>query len=72
MAASIDNSSELVSNWHTGIVNGSDFQPALSQSLLPAVLAGWSMWQYILTFLLGVIVYDQGKQHCLSVLERST
>lgn len=22
---------------------------------------GWSTWQYVLTFLLGVIVYDQGK-----------
>lgn len=54
------NSSETLSTWNTGIVNGSNFQPTLSQSVLPAVLAGWSMWQYILTVLLGVIVYDQG------------
>ncbi|KAH0129438.1 cytochrome P450, partial [Aureobasidium melanogenum] len=55
----MDNSSATMSNWHTGMVNGSALQPALPQSILPAVLSGWSMWQYLLTFLLGAIVYDQ-------------
>lgn len=39
--------------------------PSTSQSLLdrviPELFMGWSNWQYILTFMLGVIVYDQGK-----------
>jgi sterol 22-desaturase len=28
---------------------------------LPSFLAGWSAWQYVATFLLGVVVYDQGN-----------
>ncbi|KAH0383401.1 cytochrome P450, partial [Aureobasidium melanogenum] len=55
----MDNSSATMSSWNTGMVNGSTLQPALPQSILPAVLSGWSMWQYLLTFFLGVIVYDQ-------------
>jgi C-22 sterol desaturase len=31
------------------------------QSASPGFFAGWSAWQYVLTFLLGVLVYDQGK-----------
>ncbi|KAK2043666.1 cytochrome P450 [Colletotrichum somersetense] len=26
---------------------------------LPSLFAGWSTWQYVVTFLLGVVVYDQ-------------
>lgn len=29
------------------------------QSALPTFLTGWSPWQYVVTFLLGVVVYDQ-------------
>ncbi|GIJ90056.1 hypothetical protein Asppvi_009005 [Aspergillus pseudoviridinutans] len=29
------------------------------QSASPGFLAGWSAWQYVLIFLLGVVVYDQ-------------
>lgn len=40
--------------------------PGISQSSLygaiPDWFAGWSSWQYILTILLGVILYDQGQQ----------
>jgi hypothetical protein len=25
-------------------------------------LAGWSTWQYVVTFLLAVVVYDQGNK----------
>ncbi|KAH0359167.1 cytochrome P450, partial [Aureobasidium melanogenum] len=55
----MDNSSSTMASWNTGMVNGSTLQPTLPQSILPAVVLGWSMWQYLLTFLLGVIVYDQ-------------
>lgn len=33
-----------------------------SQGVLPNFLVGWSTWQYIVTFLLGVVVYDQGNR----------
>lgn len=29
---------------------------------VPQALWGWSTWQYAVTFLLGVIVYDQGNE----------
>ncbi|KAL3476173.1 cytochrome P450 [Aspergillus californicus] len=29
------------------------------QSALPDFLTGWSTWQYVVTFLLGVVLYDQ-------------
>lgn len=32
------------------------------QRTLPGLLAGWLTWQYVVTFLLGVVVYDQGNQ----------
>ena len=32
------------------------------QSAVKGFLAGWSTWQYVVTFLLGVVVYDQGDQ----------
>jgi hypothetical protein len=37
------------------------------QCTLPGFLAGWSTWQYVLTVLLGVVVYDQGKQNVESM-----
>ncbi|KAK2054786.1 cytochrome P450, partial [Colletotrichum caudatum] len=36
----------------------SDSTSSLSSSL-SGILTGWSTWQYVLTFLLGVVVYDQ-------------
>jgi len=41
-------------------------QPWLSRSILPAILRrawGASTWQYIVLFLVGLVVYDQGN-HC--------
>lgn len=32
------------------------------QDLLPGILAGWSTWQYIVMFLLSIVVYDQGNK----------
>ena len=29
------------------------------QDAVPEFLLGWSTWQYVVTFLLGVVVYDQ-------------
>ncbi|KAJ5664332.1 Cytochrome P450 61 [Penicillium longicatenatum] len=37
--------------WPTG--------PSIFEGVLPKTLVGWSTWQYIVTFLLGVVVYDQ-------------
>lgn len=52
------------------ISNISHLQPELSQALpsstfklqdaLPDFLLGWSVWQYVVTIFLGVVVYDQG------------
>jgi hypothetical protein len=53
------------------VFNSSMAQPELPQTwpsitsqsrntLLDAV-AGWHAWQYVVTFLIGVIIYDQGK-----------
>jgi len=56
------------------IVNTSSARPELPQILprsnselqgaLPGFLSNWSAWQYIVAFLLGVVVYDQGNQEC--------
>ncbi|PLB49119.1 hypothetical protein P170DRAFT_436752, partial [Aspergillus steynii IBT 23096] len=27
---------------------------------LPEFLLGWPTWQYVVTFVLGVVIYDQG------------
>ncbi|KAK1691034.1 hypothetical protein BDP55DRAFT_316401 [Colletotrichum godetiae] len=34
-------------------------ETVLPSGTLPAFFSGWSTWQYIVTFLLGVVVYDQ-------------
>ncbi|EAW12042.1 cytochrome P450 [Aspergillus clavatus NRRL 1] len=34
-------------------------QPSSGQNTLLDCLAGWSTWQYLVTFLLGIVVYDQ-------------
>ena len=56
------------------IVNTSSARPELPETLphsnselrgaLPSFLSSWSAWQYIMAFLLGVVVYDQGNQEC--------
>lgn len=41
----------------------------LSKGILPAIFIeslGLSAWQYIVLFLAGLIVYDQGNHYCLS------
>jgi C-22 sterol desaturase len=57
MAAEIANASsnqpELLQIW--------PFNTSQLQSALPGFLAGWFTWKYIVTFLLGVVVYDQGN-----------
>lgn len=35
-----------------------------SQGALLGFLAKWSTWQYVVTFLLSIVVYDQGNQEC--------
>lgn len=62
------------SNMAAEIVNTSSTRPELPQILprsnselqgvLPSFLSSWSAWQYIVAFLLGVVVYDQGNQEC--------
>ena len=64
------NSSITVASMSAGLDNVSFSQPNLPQSwhsqiTLPAIVEGWSTWQYAVTFVLGVIVYDQGKKRCL-------
>jgi C-22 sterol desaturase len=39
------------------------FRTSQLQAVLPNFVAGWSTWQYVVTFILGVVVYDQGNQH---------
>jgi len=58
MAAEIANISvaqyELREKWPSS--------PSQSPGALLESFAGWSTWQYIVTFLLAVILYDQGSQ----------
>lgn len=35
-----------------------------SHGVLMDFLANWSTWQYVVTFLLSIVVYDQGNQEC--------
>jgi hypothetical protein len=60
MAAEIVNTSsaqsELPQTW--------PFSTSQLQGSLPGFFSGWSTWPYVVTFLLGVVVYDQGKQEC--------
>lgn len=46
--------SELLQKWHS-----STSQP---QGALLGLAPGWSIWQYVVAFLLGVVLYDQGNQ----------
>ncbi|KAM3081902.1 hypothetical protein ACMFMG_004368 [Clarireedia jacksonii] len=52
------------------VLNSSMAQPELQQQIWPSItsqshntlldtFAGWHAWQYVITFLLGVIIYDQ-------------
>lgn len=34
-----------------------------SKPTMTDAVTGWAAWQYVVTILLGVIVYDQGKTH---------
>ncbi|KAL4893010.1 cytochrome P450 [Aspergillus ambiguus] len=44
---------------HVDVI-GNSTQPAFPlQGNVPESLSGWASWQYILSFLLGVIIYDQ-------------
>jgi len=44
--------------------NTSNAQSELPQVLggLPTIFVGWPIWQYVVTFLIGVVVYDQGSE----------
>jgi hypothetical protein len=42
------------------------FSTSQLQRTLPSSFAGWSAWHYVVAFLLGVVVYDQGTQECLA------
>lgn len=57
MAHEVANSSitqpELLQTW--------TLNSSLFKDILPDFLVGWSAWKYVMTFLLGVVVYDQGK-----------
>jgi hypothetical protein len=58
MAAEIANISiaqyELRQTWAS--------DPSQSQGTIFESLRGWSTWQYIVTFLFAVVLYDQGSQ----------
>lgn len=56
MAAHIVNTSSSYVLPQTWPSTTPQLKGALSQ-----FLAGWSTWQYVLTFILGMVVYDQGK-----------
>jgi len=67
----IMNSSTITPSMSAGLNNISISQPNLSQlwrsqTTLPAIIAKWSTWQYVVTFVLGVIIYDQGNKRRLS------
>lgn len=59
-------------NMGTDAVNVSAALPELPQALssngpgahgtIVALLSGYSIWQYVVTLVLGVLVYDQGEQ----------
>ena len=55
IAKAFSTQSELPNILHS---NTAQWQDAL---LWLNVTAGWSTWQYVVMFLLGLIVYDQGK-----------
>lgn len=38
------------------------FNTSQLHGALPRFVAGWSTWQYVVSFLVGVVVYDQGNQ----------
>lgn len=59
MAVEIVNTSVRPDLPQTLPYSNSEFQGAL-----PSFLSSWSAWQYIVIFLLGVVVYDQGNQEC--------
>lgn len=47
---------ELSQTWVSSSIPRSPLRTVIHE-----IFAGWSNWQHILTFVLGVIVYDQGK-----------
>lgn len=51
---------ELSQTWVFSSISQSSLQ-----RVMPDFCAGWSTWQYILTFVLGVVVYDQGQDELL-------
>lgn len=62
-------------NMGADAVNASAALPELPQALsshghgthgaLLALLSSYSIWQYVVTLVLGVLVYDQGEQSCV-------
>ncbi|PGG98144.1 hypothetical protein AJ79_08967 [Helicocarpus griseus UAMH5409] len=55
-----DDMVNLTSNAHHGLPQTCQSSSTFhAQAVLPNFLAGWSTWQYIVAFLLGVVVYDQ-------------
>lgn len=58
MAAEIANSSTV----HYELLNTRPLDPLQPQGSLLGSLSGWLTWQYIVTALLAVVLYDQGNQ----------
>lgn len=52
--ANNSSSHELAQPWR--------FSTSKLQDALPDFLLGWSTWQYLMTVLLGIVVYDQGTR----------
>lgn len=55
--------SVLPQTWLSNLTGWQDALP------LPNVTAGWATWQYAVTLILGLVVYDQGKAVPGAVLE---
>jgi hypothetical protein len=50
------------SNTHLPPPSGWLFEPSEMKTTLVGLFGGWETWKYLVTILLGIVVYDQGKR----------
>lgn len=66
LASTTTNLSEMMANVSRYGAEGPQLE--FSKDILPAILIKslcLSAWQYFVLFLVGLVVYDQGKRYCL-------
>lgn len=51
---------------HPELLQPGSAAASLNLGQVSNLLSGWSTWQYVVTFLIGVVVYDQGKETLLA------